>query len=401
MVRKSTIKAWLNAGVLLMLPLSAYPAGLGKLVVTSSMGQPLRGEIELLSVQKGELDALVPRLASAEAFKEAKIERSPALLGIKFSIDQSKAGAPILKISTVQPVNEPFLDMLIELNWPAGRLVREYTVLLDPPGYAEPPEAVQPVDVPVVKAEPSAPQPPVAAAEPSAPPAQAAPAKPATKPAEKPAAKQRPEAAQAGPAAPTTGEAPPAGEQAAAKMAKDTYGPVKKGETLAGIAKELKAEGYSLEQMLVALYQSNRQAFAGNNMNRLKTGQILRVPETSQVAAIDKPEAAREIKAHTADWNAYRQKLATAVTESAAAEEKAAKQSASGKITTAVEDKAAPAKEASKDVLRLSKGEIPSAGKDVKALQERLHTLQEEATAREKSIKETNERIAALEKNIK
>lgn len=402
-MRKSTIKAWLNAGVLLLLPLTAYPAGLGKLTVTSALGQPLRGEIELLSVQKGELDALVPRLASAEAFKDAKIERSAALLGIRFSIEQNKAGVPLLKLSTSLPVNEPFLDMLIELNWPAGRLVREYTVLLDPPGYAEPTQAVQPVDVPAIKAEPPTPRAPAAAvaAEPSAPPAAVAPAKPVAKPAEKPVARQRPEAAQAGVAAPGEGAAQPADEKTAAKAAEETYGPVKKGETLSGIAKQLTPEGHSLEQMLVALYQSNRQAFAGKNMNRLKTGQILQVPEASQVAAVDKPEAVREIKAHAADWNAYRQKLAAAVTEAAPAKEEAPKQSVSGKITTAVEDKAAPARETSKDVLKLSKGESPAGSKDMKALQERLHTLQEEATAREKSIRETNERIAALEKNIR
>lgn len=376
MVLKPTIKALLNAGVLAaLLPLTANAAGLGKLTVTSALGQPLRGEIELVAVTKGEAESITARIASPEAFKEARIERLKALQNVQFSVEQRTGGEPYLKVTSSQPIEEPFLDMLIELNWPSGRLLREYTILLDPPGYTQA-ITVQPVDVPTAK--------PAAAAAPQAPASPAPEAVPAI-------------AARPVPAAQPERVAPKAGDKAEA--AEKTYGPVKKGETLAAIASHVKPEGYSLEQMLVALYQSNRQAFAGSNMNRLKTGQILRVPESSEIGTVGKAEAAHEIKAHAADWNAYRQKLAAAVTESAPAREEAAKQSASGKITTAVEDKAAPPKEPSRDVLKLSKGE--TGGKEAQALQERIRALQEEATAREKSVKETNERIAALEKNIK
>ena len=129
------------------------------------------------------------------------------------------------------------------------------------------------------------------------------------------------------------------------------YGPVKRGETLAKIAASVKPEAVTLEQMLVNLYRSNPDAFDGN-MNRLKTGKILRVPEQEQIASTGQSEAVKEIRVQAADWNAYRQKLAGAAGEAPARESKSA---ASGKITTAVEDKAA--KEAPKEVLRLSKGE--------------------------------------------
>ena len=174
---------------------------------------------------------------------------------------------------------------------------------------------------------------------------------------------------------------------------------------------QLKPEGVSLEQMLVALFQSNKQAFSGNNMNRLKAGQILRVPEAGQIEEVKTNEAAKQVKAHSADWHAYRQKLAAAVAGAKPAQEEAAKQAVSGKITTAVEDKAAAAKESATDVLKLSRSEglggaKPDAaavggGKDMQAMKGQIQAMQEEATAKEKAIKEANQRISDLEKNIK
>lgn len=357
--------AWLAAGLMLMASFPAFAAGLGKLTVTSAMGQPFRGEIDLLAVDKKDLGSIHARFASFEAFKEAKIERAPVLSAMRFSVEQKKNGDPYLKITSSKPVDEPFLDMLIELDWPAGRLVREYTILLDPPGYGEQQTAVAPVVKPV-----------------SAVPAQAATV--SAQPADAPNGAAKPEVA---------GESKPA---------RETYGPVRKGENLAGIASALKPEGVSLEQMLVALFQSNRQSFAGNNMNRLKAGQILRVPEAGQAEEVKRNEAAKQVKAHSADWHAYRQKLAAAVAEAKPAQEDAARQAVSGKITTAVEDRAAAAKESATDVLKLSKSEgLVGGGKDMQAMKGQIQAMQEEATAKEKAIKEANQRISALEKNIK
>src|SRR6185503_15043871 len=100
----------------------------------SALGQPLRAEIDIVSVQPGEDDGLVARLGSQQAFAQAGIELNPALLGIRFAIER-RDGHPLLRLTSTQPMNEPFLDMLIELQWNAGRLVREYTFLLDPPEY--------------------------------------------------------------------------------------------------------------------------------------------------------------------------------------------------------------------------------------------------------------------------
>ena len=373
MVRKTIISALISAGVIFA-PQAAHAVGLGKLTVMSGLGQPFRGEIELLAVDRNEEGSLAARLAPPEVFQEAKVERSLALISLRFNIEQKKTGQWFVKMTSPQPINEPFLDMLVEVNWPSGRLLREYTVLLDPPGLAAEQQAAVPVEVPVGKLLP-----PADGAKAVVPRAsgEIVAAKSKRAKGEKPRAAQ----VETKPVTPseTKGE---------------TYGPVKPGETLSKIASSVKSEGVNVEQMLVALFRANQQAFAGNNMNRLKTGQILRIPESGEASALEKGEAAKEIRAQAADWNAYRQKLAGAVETARPAHEDQARQAAGGKITAAVEDKAS-AKEAAKDVLKLSKSESVGGkpGKEPAA--------QDDAIARDKAIREANQRISELEKNIK
>ncbi len=470
MKRKNLFNALLIAGLLVAAPLTVDAAGLGKLKVISALGQPLRAEIDLISVPKDEIDLITARIATPDAYKQARIERQEGLTNVRFSVAKRSNGEPYLQITSIQAFNEPFLDLLIQLDWPSGRLLREYTILLDPPGFQEKPVAPA-VSAPVAKAEPAvkpAPAPvaekPVVKAEPIpvAPPAEPAkvekkaklekPVKPEPVQAEKVAPEKKvaektkgkksvkpepiikaeptPPPRQLTPAEQTfprfegDRELPPVGEPAvvqavpiapapvaAAKPVRQEHS-VKKGDSLSKIAREMKPEGYSLEQMMVALYESNKNAFDDNNMNRLKSGQILRAPEKAQLDSTGQSAAAKEIKAHAADWNAYRQKLAGAVAEQQPAKEEA-KPEAAGKITAKAEDKVAKPQEPAKDVLKLSKGETADkgtgagvAGKGVgaaetRALQEKLTAAQDDAVAKEKALKEASSRVADLEKNVK
>jgi len=383
-VRKTPYKTWLLAGLILLMPWVAHAAGLGKLTILSPLGQPLSAEVDLVSVRAGELATLVARLAPPEAYTQASISYSPALVGVRMSIERRADGEHYIKIISTRPVNEPFIDLLVELSWPQGRLVREYTALIDPIGYNPPTVAVAP-DAPVVS--PMVVTPPVTPG-----PRPIEPARQVGEAAVAPA-EARPAAAKARPA-----KRPVAAGTAAADKA---YGPVKRGETLSRIASKVKLPGVTLEQMLVGLYHANPDAFAGN-MNHLKTGTILRVPERESVIATGQPEAVKEVRVEAANWNAYRQKLAQAAGASPARESKS---TASGKITTKVDDQAA-GKAAPKEVLKLSKGE-PAAGKAPRgkaargSVPNRIRTLEEEATAREKALAEANNRIAQLEKTIK
>jgi pilus assembly protein FimV len=117
--------------------LAAQAAGLGKLTVNSSLGQALNAEIDLVSLQPGESDSLSARVATPEAFRDARIEYGTSLRLLRFAVEKRANGQPYLKVSSVGPINEPFLDVLIEVSWPAGRIQREYPILLDPPGYAQ------------------------------------------------------------------------------------------------------------------------------------------------------------------------------------------------------------------------------------------------------------------------
>ncbi|HEX7635554.1 MAG TPA: pilus assembly protein FimV, partial [Noviherbaspirillum sp.] len=155
-----TLKALSAAVVSALLFSNAHAAGLGKLTVLSSLGQPLRAEIELTTVSKDEAGALVAKLASAEAFRQANIDFNSALNTLRFAVEQ-RGDRQFIRVTSTQPLNEPFIDMLLELSGPNGRLVREYTFLLDPPDLrstqtaqvASEPSAVK-VPQPVVEAAP-------------------------------------------------------------------------------------------------------------------------------------------------------------------------------------------------------------------------------------------------------
>ena len=439
----------LTSAVMLALPIWVHAAGLGKLTVNSALGQPFSAEIELLVDDKSEFDSLKANLASGQAFKDAQVEYASVLSTLQFSVEKRSDGRPVLRLTSNKAVHDPFLDMLIELNWASGRLLREYTVLLDPPGMAVP-QTVAPVAVsaPVVKS--AATQAPAKATPVKTTPAKVVPTKTAPVKAasmDKPAPQPEPQKA-AEPAQPTEPQETVAEEQAAlSQTAKsqptqaaqvngqasapiDGFVRVKRGDTLAAIANNLRPAEVSLEEALVGLFRENPQAFDGKNINRLKAGVTLKVPSEKTMESIDAKSANREVRLQAADWQAYRAKLAERVAAEPApvAEKNPEKQVSTGKITSKVEDKA-QAKADSKDVLKLSRNVPPSAATvsstqvkqtdkaaQDKAAQEKTAAAtklaaekaaadkaiaeQEERTAREKADKEAAARAAMLEKQI-
>jgi pilus assembly protein FimV len=140
---RDSIKTWLVALLAALLPCVAGAAGLGRLNVLSALGQSLVAEIELVSVTKEELGSLSARLASPDTYQLANLQYNPSLTGAKLTIERRPNGQYYIKVLTTRPVTEPFIDLLVELTWASGRLSREYTGLLDPPGI--PPAAPAPV----------------------------------------------------------------------------------------------------------------------------------------------------------------------------------------------------------------------------------------------------------------
>ncbi|MHB8915413.1 MAG: FimV/HubP family polar landmark protein [Thiobacillus sp.] len=386
----------LMAAGLIALPLLSHAAGLGNLSVTSALGQPLAAEIELIAADKAELDSLAATLASDQAFRDARVEYAPVLSTLRFAVVKKPNGKAVLKVTSSRPVNDPFIDMLIELNWSSGRLVREYTLLLDPPGIAKTQTVKPAVVTPAQTVVTPAPRPaPVAAAEPAPESDRVIKARPAPAPQDSASKTPNGDYTVSSRPSPAVPDATPDAVR------------VKRGDTLATIAKRVRPEGIALEQALVGLYRENTDAFAGKNINRLKAGKTLKVPTPEAFAAIDGKEARREIQLQTADWQAYRQKLADAVVAAPAADQTEPGQAASGKITPKVEDKAAPATPAGKDVLKLSKVTPPVANNtaaqkaaEAQALQDKMRAQEEDATAREKALKESSSRVSALEKQV-
>ena len=365
---------------------AAYAAGLGKLTVLSALGQPLRAEIELTAVSNEEASGLVAKLAPADAFKLANIEFNPALLSLRFAVEQ-RNGRQYIKISSSQPVNEPFVDMLLELTWNSGRLVREYTFLLDPaelratqPAQVAASPAREPAAKPAAAAPAPASQPARQAAQP-APPAQQSQSQPQPQQAAQPARPkaERQETAAAASAAP-----------AAAPASTASKYKVKPGDTLGRIATQVKPVDVSLDMMLVALYRANPDSFIGNNMNRLKSGQILSVPDSDAIKGGGEGDAHGVVVAHAADFNAYRNKLAGQVANAAPAKAAETGQTAAGKITAKVEERATAANE-SKDQLKLSKAAAPGKNAAPGA---------EDTIAKDRALADAAERVKELERNV-
>jgi pilus assembly protein FimV len=192
----------------------------------------------------------------------------------------------------------------------------------------------------------------------------------------------------------------------AGASATDTYGPIEKGETLSKIAGQVKPADVSLEQMLVALYRENQGAFSGKNMNRLKTGQILKIPSAEDIGKIEQKDARAEIHTQVQDWNSYREQLAGGVAASPTrGESTASSNTASGRVTSAAVAPPPSPTSAPSDTLRLSRTESASgkgaAGKAGNVSQERLNSLQEELTSKNKALQESQSRVADLEKQIR
>lgn len=333
------------AWALLLAPWVVHAAGLGNLTVHSALGQPLQAEIDLLSVGKEELSTVDVRLASPEAYRQSDLQYGAVLSSVRLSVEKRRNGAPYIKVFSLRPVNEPFVNLVVQFASSSGRFTREYTALIDPPGYT-PPQTT-------------------AAA---------------------PAAEARPAPPRPAPAAVAT----PAPARAAARE----YGPVKRGETLGKIAAQNRPEGVSLEQMLVGIFRDNPDAFINNNMNLIRAGATLQIPDSERVSAIPKRDAAQEVRVQTTDWNRYRRRVSE---RPAKATEKADAAALKREPKVKVEDKAT--EKGSKDVLRLSKGQ--PKGKKGQSIEDRVQALEEELIARERALNEANKRIQELEKSVK
>ncbi|HBP5564658.1 motility hub landmark protein FimV [Pseudomonas paraeruginosa] len=328
----------------------AHGLGLGEITLKSALNQPLDAEIELLEVRDLSSGEVIPSLASPEEFSKAGVDRLYYLTDLKFTPVVKPNGKSVIRVTSSKPVQEPYLNFLVQVLWPNGRLLREYTVLLDPPLYS--PQAAA-----------SAPQAPVSA----------------------PRASSAPRAPQAQAPAPVRTTAPAGSE---------TYRTVS-NDTLWEIAQRNRTDRVSVPQAMLAFQELNPGAFVDGNINRLKSGQVLRIPTEQQMLERSPREALSQVQAQNQSWRGSRNPAAASA---GARQLDATQRSAAG---------SAPAKVDAPDNLRLVSGEgkaskgADKGGKgDSKAIADTLAVTKESLDSTRRENEELQSRMQDLQSQL-
>ncbi len=326
----------------------AHGLGLGEITLKSALNQPLDAEIELLEVRDLGSGEVIPSLASPEEFSKAGVDRLYYLTDLKFTPVVKPNGKSVIRVTSSKPVQEPYLNFLLQVLWPNGRLLREYTVLLDPPLYS--PQAAA-----------SAPQAPVSA----------------------PRATGAPRAPQA-----------PAPVRTTAPAGSDTYRTVS-NDTLWEIAQRNRTDRVSVPQAMLAFQELNPGAFVDGNINRLKSGQVLRIPTEQQMLERSPREALSQVQAQNQSWRGSRNPAAGSA---GARQLDATQRNAAG---------SAPSKVDATDNLRLVSGEgkaskgADKGGKgDSKAIADTLAVTKESLDSTRRENEELQSRMQDLQSQL-
>lgn len=371
--------------VLLLISSTAMALGLGEIRVKSQPGQPLLAEIPIISNEPGELEQLQARLASPTTFERVGLPRPQGLVSaLNFAVALDDQDRAVIRVTSTEPVQVAAVNFLVEVDWGQGRLVREYSALVDAPGAlvaSGQPVIQAPLPAPsnIIVREPQtevrlSPEEPVPAPAPV----------PVAPPAPAPVVAARPQPSPAV-AAPTPATPSTSGQVE-----------VQRGQTLSGIARE-HAQGYSLDQAMLALLRANPEAFIGGNINRLKQGAVLRVPQSAELAQLDEAEAAALVRDQVAEWRQARRPVpqpvdatpasATAATRPAAA---AAAQVAGARLEIAPPVASAATRAG-------TQSGIDAEGEGDMLANQQLTLTKEELAAREAEVQELRTQVAELE----
>jgi pilus assembly protein FimV len=353
--QKTAIAAAATA-LLTLTTTGAMALSLGRITVQSALGEPLRAEIEVPDINAEEAASLRTAVALPEAFTAAGLEYNSALSSLQATLQRRTDGRAYIRLTSDRPINDPFVDMILEASWSSGRIVRDYTMLFDPPSMRKP-AAVAPTLPQVVAPAVTRPAAPAPAAQPSA---------EAGRPTNQASSAQ----------APAAKPAPATASQGDKKVV------VQPGDTATKIAANVRESGVSLDQMLVAMLRGNPDAFINNNIDRLRSGSVINVPTSEQAKSVAAPEATRILRAESKDFDSFKRALAVNAPTTAVA---AADRKTSGTIESKVVD--SKPKAATPDKLTLSKGAVQAKNDEAKL-------------AKERADKDAAARAAEIAKNI-
>jgi len=289
-MRRSGLAA---AAALLVLPLVAPAAQLGRLAVLSRTGEVLNTEIEVTSIKGKEGESLAARIAPAEVYRSAHVAPVPPVEALRATVERRSDGRPVVRVTSADPVDKPLVNLLVELSWTGGApVVRQYSFLLDTRDRTPPPVVFAP-SAGANAAPPRIGEPLPPPSDASSPTASAAPPTVPTPPQSAPAS---PQVALASPQVAPAPQAAPAAPSAAIPETGGTYA-VQPGDSLLKIAQATRYEGVSFAQMVVAIQRANEDAFIGGDMSKLKSGRTLKIPGRDAVAALSADEARQELAA--------------------------------------------------------------------------------------------------------
>lgn len=412
MVLRKLAVALLSAGV--MLPGLGHALAVKELQTKSALGEPFRAEVELIELGDLAPDEVKVSLGSQDDFDRVGVERVYFLTDLKFDVEINPAGRSFIRVTSSKPVIEPYLDFVVRIAWPGNARLHEVTALLDPPVVAD--STVPSVSAPVATGPAPFIEAPVAEAT-QAPEATDAPGVPE-------AVAPEPVLAAPVPAQPAPPPAPavsPPAPRPAPVATPDSYR-VAAGDTMSRIAERVRAEGVTTSQAMIALQRANPSAFANNNINQVKRGQVLRVPSESQMREVSAQEAAASVREQTAAWQATAKVAAPKPALEAAQVDATAKAPApapapapaskpemkllgtqTGKAGTAAAGKEQGATTKPEDTRKLAqvKSLTESAKTEKQKLAGKVETLDAQIKANDKKVELQNARMAELEAQVR
>jgi len=261
---------------------SAWSLGLGDIDADSGLNQPLKAEISLLSSRNVSEDDLRAKLASYESYAKFGVQREAYHNSLAFKVITKEDGTKAIMVESRESIKEPFINFLVELNWTQGKLLREYTLLLDPPVFAKTTPTAQPKAAQNTRRQP-------VVTERSEPTQSRQESRQENRTQESTSASTSPQPAQ-----------PKVDQQtrqlaSSAEFNGDNWN-VKRGQTLWSIAKAVRPEGVSVQQTLMAIFHNNPEAFINNDINRMKAGADLKVPEGSAISDVSQSAAIDRIR---------------------------------------------------------------------------------------------------------
>ncbi|MAZ89831.1 MAG: hypothetical protein CL693_19525 [Cellvibrionaceae bacterium] len=263
----------------------ASALGLGEIKLLSTLNQPLEAEIKLLQANDLSENEILIGLAANEDFKRAGIDRLYFLTDLKFTVQLDRASGPVIRVSSKKPVREPYLNFLLETQWPNGRILREYTLLMDLPVFSD--DSVRPVESARSSTTRASEQPRQTRTIPKPPQTNQAEETSSVESQESQASRTRAQSQSAG-----------------SRYGADVYGPVGASDTLWEIALKVRpTRGHSVQQTMLAIQRLNPEAFINGNINLLRKGQVLRVPDASDIDAVTARQAVSEVAYQNNQWS--------------------------------------------------------------------------------------------------